>query len=188
MMKTDMKRMQGELAALLLFVAACDGLQLPKWVHAAVHAMDRRSFTSAGALIWCSTSSEGAFASTRETLLGVGDDSRCENGEGAACAALAEGNELVLRLQEKSRLNKEKNAQELYDKTVRQLGYSSFFDTLDDKNLVQLPDGKYATLDAETYARLRSQGRIDVGAIDRVDRNSLDELTQPRTASEAATN
>ena len=44
-------------------------------------------------------------------------------------------NELILKLQQKSRENKETNAKELYEKTVRQLGYSDFFSAVD-MNLV----------------------------------------------------
>ena len=66
------------------------------------------------------------LASTKDTIFGVGSDERCENGEGAACERLAEGNELVAKLQARSRANKEKNAAALIDKTVMQLGYSDF--------------------------------------------------------------
>ncbi len=101
---------------------------------------------------------------------GEGSDERCENGEGAACERLAEGNELIMKLQEKSRANKEKNARAQYDKTVRMLQYGDYFDAMD-KNLVQMPNGKYTTLDMQTYWKLRKEGRIDPGSIDRIDFN-----------------
>ena len=90
---------------------------------------------------------------------------RCENGEGEACDRLAEGNELVKKLQAQSKANKEKNARELMDKTYMQLGYSDFFDAYD-KNLVKLANGSYVALDMETYSQLRKEGRIKPGMID----------------------
>jgi hypothetical protein len=42
--------------------------------------------------------------------------SGCVYGEGDGCAALADGNELILKLQKKSRDNREKNELELYEK------------------------------------------------------------------------
>ena len=42
--------------------------------------------------------------------------SGCVYGEGDGCAALADGNELMLKLQKKSRDNREKNELELYEK------------------------------------------------------------------------
>lgn len=106
-------------------------------------------------------------ASTRDSLLGVGSASRCESGQGEACEALADGNEYVRKLQERSRLNRAKYEQELFDKTVRQLGYSEYFDAID-KNLVQLPDGKYALLTAEQYSGLRKAGKMELGSIDKL--------------------
>jgi hypothetical protein len=47
-------------------------------------------------------------ASTREDLLS-GQGQGCTFGEGDGCGALAEGNELILKLQQKSRDNKVKN-------------------------------------------------------------------------------
>ena len=107
----------------------------------------------------------GAFASTKESIFGVGNDERCENGEGAACERLADGNELVAKLQARSRENKEKNAAAIVDKTVMQLGYSDFFDTLD-KNLVKMPDGTYKALSMEEYSQLRKAGKIMTGSVD----------------------
>ena len=43
-------------------------------------------------------------------LFGEGSAERCENGQGAACAQLADGSELILQLQEQSRTNTEKRA------------------------------------------------------------------------------
>jgi len=106
-----------------------------------------------------------AKASTAETIFGVGSSERCENGEGSACADLAEGNELVLKLQAQSKANKEKNAKAVVDQTVMQLGYSDYF-TAVDKYLVKLPDGKFKAFDAYEYGELRKAGRIKPGAVD----------------------
>ena len=106
-----------------------------------------------------------SVASTRDTLFATGTSERCENGEGEACSQLAEGNELILKLQQKSRENKETNAKELYEKTVRQLGYSDFFSAVD-MNLVLLPNGTYATFTASEYYELRKAGKIKPGAVD----------------------
>lgn len=106
-----------------------------------------------------------AHASTRAGLSGVGSEERCENGEGEACERLADGNPLILELQQRSRDNKEKRERELFDKTVRQLGYSDFFDTLD-QNLVRLPNGNYTVLGPSEYAAARKAGKIKIGSVD----------------------
>lgn len=100
-------------------------------------------------------------------LFGEGSAERCENGQGAACERLAEGSELILKLQKQSVANREKNAKQLYEQTVRNLNYGEFFDALD-KNLVQLPSGKFAAYDAEEYTRLRKEGKIKIGAFDQL--------------------
>ena len=56
-------------------------------------------------------------------LFGEGSAERCESGEGAACDKLAGGSELILELQKQSRDNKEKNAKQLYEQTIRNLNY-----------------------------------------------------------------
>ena len=40
-----------------------------------------------------------------------------------------------------------------------------YFDAVD-KNLVQLPDGKFAAYDIETYTQMRKDGKIKIGAFD----------------------
>ena len=109
--------------------------------------------------------SQRAAASTRETLFGTGSAERCENGEGEACSRLADGNDYIMKLQARSRANKEKNARELYEKTVRQLGYSDFMDQLN-LNLVLLSNGSYAVLTPEVYAEKRKAGKIKPGSVD----------------------
>lgn len=108
-----------------------------------------------------------AHASTAADLLGKGTAERCVNGEGEACDRLAGGNEYVRMLQERSRVNKQKNADKVESQTVMQLAYDDYFATLD-KNMVLLPNGKYAVLSTEEYARLRKAGQIQPGGVDRL--------------------
>jgi len=98
-------------------------------------------------------------------LFGEGSAERCESGEGEACDKLAGGSELILELQEQSRINKEKNAKQLYEQTIRNLNYGEYFDAVN-KNLVQLPNGKFAAYDIETYTQMRKDGKIRIGSFD----------------------
>ncbi len=93
-------------------------------------------------------------------------DGRCEAGQGAACDALADS-EYIRALQRRSLENKAKNEEELYRKTVRQLGYSDYMSALG-KSLVELDDGSYAVLEAGEYAEARRSGRIVAGSVDRL--------------------
>ena len=43
-----------------------------------------------------------------------------------------------------------RNAKQLYEQTIRNLNYGEYFDAFD-KNLVQLPNGKFAAYDLETH-------------------------------------
>ena len=70
-------------------------------------------------------------------------------------------------LQERSKTNKEKNAANVWDKTVMSMGYDEYFAAVD-KNMVLLPNGKYALLSTEDYTRRRKAGQIKVGAVDRL--------------------
>ena len=91
-----------------------------------------------------------------------GDGDQGEN----PCTALAEGNPLIERLQQKSRDNAERRKQEQYDLQVMTMGYDTYFAT-NDKNLVK--DGsKYRLLDNEEYAALKAAGRIQSGATDKI--------------------
>ena len=69
----------------------------------------------------------------------------CTAGEGDGCDALAEGNELILKLQKKSRENRAKNERELFELTNAKLGYDEYLMT-NGKNLVLKEDGKCAAL------------------------------------------
>ena len=74
---------------------------------------------------------------------------------------------LPARLCRKSKEKRQQYIDELYDKTVMQLGYSDYFDTLD-SNLVQLSNGKYTLLNVEDYTKARAAGKIKIGGIDRM--------------------
>uniref|UniRef100_A0A7S0LC77 PS II complex 12 kDa extrinsic protein n=1 Tax=Coccolithus braarudii TaxID=221442 RepID=A0A7S0LC77_9EUKA len=157
------------LRSLSCFVVIAGACALRPPLRTSHHSSNRRRhvLVSAGAACAMLTVGSQCIASTRETLSAPGSAERCEGGEGDACTSLAEGNALILQLQARSRQNKEKNERELYDKTVRQLGYTDYFDALD-KNLVQLPDGKYTLLDPAEYGKLRKEGKIKIGSIDQL--------------------
>ena len=96
-----------------------------------------------------------------------GQGQGCTFGEGAKCDDLAEGNELILKLQKQSRDNKEKYERELYEKTIAMLGYDDALMAVG-KNLVLKPDGKYAALSDAEYQAAKKAGKIV--------RNQVDEL------------
>jgi hypothetical protein len=143
--------------------------------HSPASLVARRSALLLGATAYLTGSAPAARAAEGTdvanykgfNLFGEGSAERCENGQGEACNRLAEGNELILKLQEQSRVNKEKNARQLYEQTIRNLNYGEYFDALD-KNLVQLPNGKFASYDIETYTKLRKDGKIKIGAFDQL--------------------
>ena len=58
-----------------------------------------------------------------------------------------------------------RNAKQLYEQTIRNLNYGEYFDAFD-KNLVQLPNGKFAAYDLETYTQMRKDGKIRIGSFD----------------------
>jgi len=114
-----------------------------------------------------------AHASKRSDLLSD-NGSGCVFGEGDGCEALAEGNELILKLQKKSRDNREKNEKELYEKTVAMLGYDDFFTTVD-KVMVRI-DGsdKYKALTMQEYSDAKKAGKIYLS----VDGNGIENLRE----------
>ena len=131
-------------------------------------AISRRTAISRG--LFGGAAATATFAPSAARAIKVyadGNDERCEAGEGAACDRIAGDNELIKRLQAQSKQNRAKNERELYDKTVRNLQYSDYFDAMD-KNLVQLPNASYVTFDMATYTKLRKEGRIQPGAVDRL--------------------
>jgi len=150
--------------------AAALPVQSPALAHPAlpVHHCSRRGalvpLLAAAAIAAAPQHSE---ASTRDTLLAPGSAERCEYGEGEACERLAEGNPYILALQKKSRAGREEIKDKLFDKTVTTMGYDGYFGAID-KSMVQAPDGSYRLLDAEEYSRLRKQGKIKPGAIDKL--------------------
>ena len=101
-------------------------------------------------------------ASPRAELLG-GGGSGCVYGEGDGCADVAEGNELILKLQQKSRENKAKNELELYEKTTAMLGYDDFM-IASGKVMVRTDaSGKFKALTTEEYYAAKKAGRISPG-------------------------
>ena len=93
-----------------------------------------------------------------------GDGDQGEN----PCTALAEGNPLIERLQQKSLDNAERRKKEQYDLQVMTMGYDTYFAT-NDKNLVKDgATGKYRLLENEEYAALKAAGRIQAGATDTI--------------------
>jgi hypothetical protein len=167
---------------LLLVPMAAAALVTPGGIHnaaAGVQRISRRSvfLGTAGALLSAPIPAARAETPVKVevpvkttdykgfNLFGEGSAERCESGEGAACDRLAGGSELILELQQQSRTNKEKNAEQLYEQTVRNLNYGAYFDAFD-KNLVQLPNGKFAAYDIETYTQMRKDGKIKIGSFD----------------------
>lgn len=72
----------------------------------------------------------------------------CVQGEGPGCAANAEENELVGKLLEKSRANREKNDRELLEKYWKQ-GYGDYFSFGFNKDLIKGEDGKWRLQDPD---------------------------------------
>eukprot|EP00966_Prymnesium_polylepis_P188004 4358082-Prymnesium_polylepis.1 len=95
------------LAAQLPLLAAA--LRIPTPVE---HSCSRRVALARG--VFRAAGASAALMPVAASAIKVyadGNDERCENGEGAACARLAGDNELVKRLQEQSKRNKAKNEQ-----------------------------------------------------------------------------
>lgn len=108
----------GHRATLLIVVGtvtAVDASQLPR--------VCRRTLIG---MVGVSLPPGVAHASSRADLLG-GQGQGCTYGEGDNCDALAEGNELILRLQKRSRDNKEKNELDLYEMNVAKLGCTHYW-------------------------------------------------------------
>ena len=108
-----------------------------------------------------------AFASQRADLLT--DPSRgCIFGEGEGCAGLAVNedgskNELILKLQQKSRDNKEKNEIDLFEKTNAMLGYDDYM-IASDKVMVRVDaKGYFKALTTEEYYAAKKAGRLTPG-------------------------
>lgn len=118
-----------------------------------------------------------ALASTRADLLPPGSAERCESGEGEACERLAGDNAYVKMLQERSRAKKAARVDEIFEKNVRQVGYSDYFDSLD-RNMVLMPKckenedakatscGAYKLFTNEEYQKLKKEGFIETGSVD----------------------
>lgn len=95
----------------LSMVAACDGAVVP-----------RRAFCGGLSALACGVGLRPAIAAPKP-MLRDGDAVRCENGVGAACDAAAEGNELIQKLQERSRANRARNEEDVQERSTRNIGY-----------------------------------------------------------------
>lgn len=154
------------LFSLILLVAlsvGCCGYSVPSKTRRAV---------CAGALAAGSALQAGVVhASTRADLLG-GQGQGCTYGVGDNCDDLAEGNALILRLQQKSRDNAERNERDLYEKTTAMLGYDDYLMSSDKVMVrVDVKEGKFAALSLSEYADAKKAGRITPGdnGIDNLD-------------------
>jgi hypothetical protein len=63
-------------------------------------------------------------------LLRDGNEVRCENGTGEACAAATEGSELIRTLQQRSRDNRVKNEADVRARWQANVGYDEYFAAL----------------------------------------------------------
>jgi len=82
----------------------------------------RRAFCGGLTAVTCGLALRPVAAAPPE-LLRDGNAVRCENGTGDACEAAAEGNELIKRLQEQSRANRDRNEQDVRARWTRNAGY-----------------------------------------------------------------
>mmetsp|Transcript_13937 Transcript_13937/g.23326 ORF Transcript_13937/g.23326 Transcript_13937/m.23326 type:complete len:202 (-) Transcript_13937:234-839(-) len=84
----------------------------------------------------------------------------CANGEGEACADLAEGNEFIQNLQKKSAQNKEANQREALNAYYMK-NYPDVF-AVSDKKMVKKLDGSYALFSAKEVDNLNKAGKIRI--------------------------
>lgn len=98
-------------------------------------------------------------------LMGIGDadaavlqSKPCALGEGDGCADIAEGNEFIKSLQEKSSAKKDVYIKEALD-AYNMKNYPDFFQSIG-KVMLKKPDGTFATYSEEEFSKLRAAGRI----------------------------
>ena len=84
----------------------------------------------------------------------------CANGEGSDCDRLAEGNEYIKSLQQRSIENKEANQRESLNAFYMK-NYPDVF-AVDGKKMVKKTDGSFALYDASDLARLTNEGKIAI--------------------------
>jgi hypothetical protein len=84
----------------------------------------------------------------------------CANGEGDACADLADGNEFIQSLQKKSAQNKEANQREALNAYYMK-NYPDVF-AVSDKRMVKRTDGTYALYSADEVSNLTKAGKITI--------------------------
>ena len=142
----------------LIVSALC---QLAVAAHTLPSRCDRRGALAAAAAT-AALPLHAAHASLRAELLG-GQGQGCTYGEGDKCAELAEGNELILKLQKRSRDNKEKNELDLYEMNVAKLGYDDYLMSSDKVMVRTDASGKYKALTLEQYYAAKKAGRLSPG-------------------------
>jgi len=79
----------------------------------------------------------------------------CVMGEGLGCDELSEGNPLIMKLQQRSKENKEKTLAELQDKWYQ--GYKDYFSFGYSKELVKTEGGKWELRDPENAVQKASR-------------------------------
>ncbi|KAG8463790.1 hypothetical protein KFE25_004063 [Diacronema lutheri] len=115
----------------------------------------RRAFCGGLTAVTCGLALRPVAAAPPE-LLRDGNAVRCENGTGDACEAAAEGNELIKRLQEQSRANRDRNEQDVRARWTRNAGYDEYFAVYGLK-VVPKEGGGYALMAEGEYAQLQKQ-------------------------------
>mmetsp|Transcript_24313 Transcript_24313/g.31579 ORF Transcript_24313/g.31579 Transcript_24313/m.31579 type:complete len:171 (+) Transcript_24313:65-577(+) len=101
------------------------------------------------------------FTLSQPVNAGVINAPQCVDGVGSSCEAMAEGNELIAKLQKRSAENRERYAQETLDR-YNENNFVDYFKAID-KKLVKKPDGKYELLTFKEYATLEKSGKIKDG-------------------------
>mmetsp|Transcript_17887 Transcript_17887/g.27807 ORF Transcript_17887/g.27807 Transcript_17887/m.27807 type:complete len:187 (+) Transcript_17887:70-630(+) len=82
----------------------------------------------------------------------------CALGEGDGCADIAEGNEFIKSLQEKSAAKKDVYVKEALD-AYNMKNYPDFFQSIG-KVMVKKSDGTFATFSEEEFGKFKAAGRI----------------------------
>ena len=119
-----------------------------------IKPLDRRSLLGAF-LVATSSSSCAASPSQAQAVL---SSKYCASGVGEGCNDLAEGNEFIKSLQEKSAANREANAREALNAFYMK-NYPDFFASTG-KTLVKKPDGTFAVFSEEEFLQLKEQNKI----------------------------
>lgn len=107
----------------------------------------------------------------------IGTFTGCAQGVGEGCADLAEGNDFIKSLQEKSAANREANTREALN-SFYQRNYPDYFDSIN-KTMVKKPDGTFAVFSREELEQLRKENKLGV-EIPKTKGGKYQDLTQKR--------